>query len=74
LLEKQEGIEVVGEAEDGRKAVQLSRKLVPDIVIMDISMPGLNGVDATRRLIKEVPGIRVLALSMHGDKQFVEEM
>jgi two-component system response regulator NreC len=74
LLEKQEGMEVIGEAEDGRKTIELVRELVPDIVIMDLSMPNLNGIDATRQLVKEFPGIKIVVLSMYGDKYLVEEM
>ena len=71
LLEREDGIEVVGEAGDGRTTVELARRLQPDVVVMDISMPDLNGVEATRQISSEYPGIRVLALSMHSDKRFV---
>jgi DNA-binding NarL/FixJ family response regulator len=74
LIESQEGMEVVAEAGDGRAAVRLARELKPGVVIMDISMPGLNGIEATRRIVKEVPGVKVIALSMHTDKRFVSEM
>ena len=74
MLENQGGYEVAGEAENGRKAIQLARKHCPDIVIMDISMPDLNGIDATRQLLAENSGIRVIALSMHSDKQYVDQM
>lgn len=74
LLEKQGGYEVVAEAENGRKALQLARKHHPEIVVMDISMPDLNGVDAARQLLAENSGIRVIALSMHSDKQYVDQM
>jgi DNA-binding NarL/FixJ family response regulator len=67
-------MEVVGEAEDGRTAVSLARELRADVVIMDLTMPGLNGVDATRQLAASRPGLRVLALSMHSDKRFVQQM
>jgi len=74
LLEKDAGIKVVGEAVDGREAVQLVRKLVPDVVIMDIAMPDLNGIEATRQVVTEHPGVKVIALSMHSDKRFASEM
>ena len=74
LLEKQPDIEVVAEAEEGRKAVQLARELSPDVVIMDIAMPDLNGIEATRQIITEIPGVKVVALSMHSDRRFVARM
>jgi DNA-binding NarL/FixJ family response regulator len=74
LIEKEMGMEVIAEADTGRKALQLSRKLKPDIVVMDITMPDLNGIDATRQIVGEMPGIKVVALSMHSQKQFVEGM
>jgi len=74
LLEKQKGMEVVAEAQDGREAVRLARELSPDIVIMDVAMPDLNGVDATRQIVPEVRDVKVIALSMHSDKRFVAQM
>lgn len=74
LLEENPDIQVVGEAEDGREAVQLVRKLTPDVVIMDIAMPDLNGIEATRQVAAEHPHVKIIALSMHSDKRFVSEM
>jgi len=74
LLEKQPGIEVVCEAEDGRIAVERARELLPDVVVMDITMPNLNGVEATRKIINEFPQIKVIALSIHSDRRFVANM
>lgn len=74
LIEKQSDMEVIGEAQDGRKAVELMRKLQPDIVITDISMPNLNGVDATRQIVHENPKVKVLALSIHSNRAFVADM
>jgi DNA-binding NarL/FixJ family response regulator len=74
LLEKETDLEIVAEAENGRRALQLTRKLKPDVVIMDISMPDLNGIDATRQIVDELSNVRVVALSMHGERQFVEGM
>jgi len=67
-------MEVIGEAENGKKALRLVEELSPDVVIMDISMPDLNGIEATRRIIANHPNIKVIALSMHHDKQFVSEI
>jgi two-component system response regulator NreC len=74
LLEKQPDIEVVGAVEDGRKAIELVRELKPDIVIMDITMPNLNGIDATHKIIEQAPQVKVVALSMHSSRRFVSEM
>jgi DNA-binding NarL/FixJ family response regulator len=74
LLEKQPDIEVVGAAEDGRKAMELVLALAPDIVIMDISMPNLNGIDATRKIVGESNDVKVIALSIHSSQRFVTEM
>jgi DNA-binding NarL/FixJ family response regulator len=74
LLEKQQNMEVIAEADNGRKAVQLALDQNPDIVIMDISMPELNGIEATRQILAELSETRVIALSMHSDKRFVVEM
>ena len=74
LLEKQKDLEVIAEAENGRKAVRLARELSPDIVIIDIGMPDLNGIEATRQIVNEVNDVKVIALSMHSDKRFVTQM
>jgi len=74
LLEKQPDVEVIGEADDGHSALALVRQLQPDIAIMDITMPNLNGVDATRRIVDEFPKVRVIALSIHSNRRFVSDM
>jgi len=74
LLEKQADFEVVGEAENGRKAVQMAQEKNPDVVVMDVSMPDLNGIEATKQIIESLPETRVVALSMHSDKRFVMGM
>jgi len=74
LIENEAGMEVVGEAEDGLMVTQLAKELSPDIIVMDISMPNLNGVEATRLILDENPDIRVIALSVHLDKRFVTQM
>lgn len=74
LLEREEDIQIVAEANDGRTAVKLARDLLPDLVVMDTSMPDLNGIEATRQIINENPGTKIIALSMHSDRHFVVEM
>lgn len=74
LLSHEKDIDVVGVAEDGRKALELAEKLRPDLVIMDIAMPDLNGIDATRQLMKAYPGLKILALSTHADHRYVRNM
>jgi len=74
LLKHERDIEVVGEAETGRQAVQLTRKLQPEVVVMDIAMPLLNGLEATRQIRKAVPDTKVLILSAHSDDAYVEQV
>jgi DNA-binding NarL/FixJ family response regulator len=74
LIEEQPRMKVVAEAEDGRTAVQFAQTVSPDVVVMDISMPGMNGMEAARKIINKAPGVKVLALSMHNDIRFVVEM
>ena len=71
LLKNEPDIEVVAEGNNGREAVEMSRKLKPNVVIMDMSMPGLNGIEATRQILALGDNVKVLALSMHADKRFV---
>jgi len=71
LMAGEPDLEVVGDASDGRQAVQMAKKLKPDLVVMDISMPGLSGIEATRQILEELSRVRVLALSMHADPRFV---
>jgi DNA-binding NarL/FixJ family response regulator len=72
MLEFEDDIEVVGEARDGRQAVALVTRLQPEVVLMDIAMPLLNGLEATRQLLKAVPGTKVLMLSAHNDDAYVQ--
>jgi two-component system response regulator NreC len=74
ILAAQPDMEIVGEAGNGREAVELAQKLKPDVVVMDVAMPELNGIEATRRLIELSPRTRVLALSMHKDAVYVREI
>jgi DNA-binding NarL/FixJ family response regulator len=74
LLEKQPEMEVIADTDDGRKAIELVRELLPDIVIMDITMPGLNGIEATRQITAEFPDVKVIALSIHSKRRYVADM
>ncbi len=74
LLSKEADIKVIAEAEDGSTAVQLARELLPDIVVMDIGLPNLNGIEATRQIVASVPGVKVIALSMHSYRRYILEM
>ncbi len=74
LLEKQPDLKILGEAEDGRTAVRMVMQMRPDVVIMDINMPDLNGVEATRQIIKELPGVKVIALSVHSNNYIIKGM
>ena len=71
LLERQTDFQVVGEAEDGRKAIQLAGELQPDAIVMDVAMPNLNGIEATRQITTALPKIAVVVLSMHSDESYV---
>jgi two-component system response regulator NreC len=71
LLERQPGMEVVGEASEGREAVRLCEELKPSVVIMDVAMPQLNGIDATTQINKNNPGIGIVILSMHADESYL---
>jgi len=72
MLELENDLEVVGEAQDGRQAVAMVKKLLPDVVVMDIAMPLLNGLEATRQILKAVPSTRILILTAHKDDAYIK--
>ena len=74
MLEKEPDIQVLGEADDGRMILRMARELEPDVIIMDVAMPDLNGIEATRQIVGELPGVKIIALSMHDDRRFVLNM
>jgi len=74
LIEKEPDMEVIGEAKDGMETVELARQLSPDIIIMDVSMPNLNGIEATRQILSENPKIKVIVLSIHVERRIVKEI
>jgi DNA-binding NarL/FixJ family response regulator len=74
IITLSEEFEVVGEASDGRGAIELASSLRPDVVVMDVVMPGMNGIEATHRITSENPGTKVVALSVYADKRYVAKM
>lgn len=74
LLKEDKEIEIVGEADDGHQVIDMVEKLSPDMVVMDVTMPGLNGIEATRKIVAGPGSVKVLALSIHSDKRFILNM
>jgi len=74
LINRETDMEVVGEAVNGQKAIELARGLQPDVILMDVKMPVMDGIEATRRILAEMPGMKILGLSMYSDDGFVSDM
>jgi two-component system response regulator DegU len=74
VINHQTDMEVIGEAEDGEKAVAMTRELLPDIILMDVKMPIMDGAEATSRILAEMPGMKILALSIYDDEGFMAGM
>jgi DNA-binding NarL/FixJ family response regulator len=74
LIEAEEDMVVVGESENGRQAVAQAKKGIPDVVVMDVAMPGMNGLEATRQIVRNVPSAKVLVLTSYGDDDYVEQL
>ena len=74
LLAAEDDIEIVGEADNGRQAIQLTKKFLPDVVVMDIAMPVLNGLEATRQITRTLPATKVLILSSYSDDEYVQQL
>jgi DNA-binding NarL/FixJ family response regulator len=74
ILSSQPDMQIIGEAGNGREAVEMSEKLLPDVIVMDVAMPELNGIEATRKIMAALPRSRILALSMHKDSVYVREI
>lgn len=74
ILEQQTGIDVIAEAENGREAVRIVEQLQPDVVLMDFSMPGLNGLEATRQIKQRVPEVKILILTRHANREYIEKI
>ena len=74
MFDKEAEMEVIGEAEDGIRAVQLACELRPDVIILDVNMPEMDGIDATRRLLKELPDTKIIALSMYSKRTYIKKM
>lgn len=74
ILEQRSNMHVIGEASDGREAIKLCSKLLPNVVVMDVAMPGLNGIEAARQINKDHPDIKIIGVSMHSSKQFIQGM
>jgi DNA-binding NarL/FixJ family response regulator len=74
IIEQRSNMRIVGEASDGREAIKICSKLVPDVLVIDVAMPGLNGIEAARQIHKKHPEIKIIGLSMHAGKQFIQGM
>ncbi len=74
MINREADMEVVGEAENGNKAVALTRELLPDVILMDVKMPVIDGTEATRRILAEIPSTKILALSIYDNDEFMANM
>ncbi len=74
IIEQKSNMLVIGEASDGREAIKIVAKLKPDVIVMDVAMPGLNGIEAAKQIHKNHPEIKIIGLSMHSGKQFIQGM
>jgi DNA-binding NarL/FixJ family response regulator len=74
VINHQTDMEVIGEAEDGKKALKLTRELLPDVILMDVKMPVMDGAEATRRILTEMPSMKILALSIYTDDEYMAGM
>jgi two-component system response regulator NreC len=74
LIERHSAMQVVGEADDGWSAYGLAYDLAPDVVMMDIRMPDMNGIEATKKIVADVPGVKVIALSVYPDRRYISKM
>ncbi|PQJ76917.1 response regulator [Polaribacter glomeratus] len=74
IIEQRSNMRIVGEASDGREAIKICLKLEPDVLVIDVAMPGLNGIEAATQIHKNNPGIKIIGLSMHSGKQFIQGM
>jgi DNA-binding NarL/FixJ family response regulator len=74
LIDRQHDMEVIGEAESGEKSVSMARELLPDVILMDVKMPIMDGAEATRRILAEMPSMKILAFSIYADDEFMAGM
>ncbi len=74
IIEQKSNMEIIGEASDGREAIKIASKLQPNVIVMDVAMPGLNGIEAAKKINKNHPEIKIIGLSMHSEKQFIQGM
>ena len=74
IIEQRANMHIIGEASDGREAIKVCLKLQPNVIVMDVAMPGLNGIEATKQIYNDNPNVRIIGLSMHSTKQFIQSM
>jgi DNA-binding NarL/FixJ family response regulator len=74
IIEQRSNMHIIGEASDGREAIKVASKLLPDVIVIDVAMPGMNGIEAAQQIHKNHPNIKIIGLSMHSGKQFIQGM